>query len=121
MRAEDETREDSEEDASDITAPSIGPNTTIDRDDPEERLARHDQSDVDAMGLDKRREVIGGKYGPGIGKQVRLYGGVLIVIVALVIGFIVLVGQFDRSEANYEDQAPWSDPGAEQTPPKPLE
>ena len=50
------------EDLSDTTAPSIGPNTTFEKDDPEERLARHEQSDVDAMGLDKRREVIGGSY-----------------------------------------------------------
>ena len=43
------------EDVSDITAPSIGPSTTIEREPPEDRLARHEQSDVDAMGLDKRR------------------------------------------------------------------
>ena len=52
-----------EKDVSDITAPSIGPDTTIEREPPEERLAKHEQSDVDAMGLDKRREVVGGSYG----------------------------------------------------------
>ena len=41
------------EDLSDTAGASIGPNTTFEKDDPEERLARHEQSDVDAMGLDE--------------------------------------------------------------------
>ncbi len=51
-------------DISDTPAPSIGPNTTFDKRPAEERLAGHEQSDQDAMGLEKRRQVIGGTYGP---------------------------------------------------------
>src|SRR3954453_3403225 len=47
-----------------ISAPSLGPNTVIEREPVEERLARHEQSDVDAMGKDKRRSVVGQTYGP---------------------------------------------------------
>ena len=69
-RKPDEKGDDTDtEDLSDTTAPSIGPNTTFEKDDPEERLARHEQSDVDAMGLDKRREVIGGTTAPASGAR----------------------------------------------------
>src|SRR5436190_10244188 len=45
------------QDISDITAPSIGPGSTVEREPVEVRLARHEQSEVDAMGQDKRRQV----------------------------------------------------------------
>ena len=110
------------EDISDTTAPSIGPHTTIERDDPEERLARHEQSQVDAMGLDKRREVVGGSYGPSFAKQASLYGGVLAVLAALIIGFILLAGKLDQSPDEVKDEAPWATvPDAPQTPPNPLQ
>src|SRR5688500_17873824 len=56
------------ENMSGTTAPSIGPHTTFEREDPEERLARHEQSTEDAMGLDKRRTVVGGQYGASAAK-----------------------------------------------------
>ena len=106
-------------DISETTAPSIGPETVIEKEDPEERLARHEQSDTDAMGLDKRREVIGGQYSPSRGRQLLTYGIVLGVIAALVIGAIVAVGQLDQPPANYADEAPWSQAGAPQEKPTP--
>ena len=109
------------EDISDTTAPSIGPNTTIEREDPETRLARHEQSDLDAMGLDKRREVVGASYGPSFAKQARLYGGVLAVVAVLVIGFIILAGELDKAPETNPDKAPWSQADAPQTPPSPLQ
>jgi hypothetical protein len=126
MAAEDEpTRGDSSDsgrqDISDTTAPSVGPHTTIEREDPEERLARHEQSDVDAMGLDKRREVVGGSYGASAAKQATLYGGVLAVLAAIVIGFILLAGKLDQSPDEHEDLAPWASPDAPQTKVEPLE
>ena len=47
-----------------LAAPSLGPNTVIEREPVEERLAKHEQSEVDARGLDKRRRVVGQSYGP---------------------------------------------------------
>lgn len=102
------------ENASDITAPSIGPNTVIEYEEPEERLARHEQSDVDAMGQDKRRAVVGNSYGPSLGQQARLYG----VAAAIVIGFILLAGKLDQPPDKIDAKAPWV--GTKQAP-KPLE
>ncbi len=118
---EDDRTPEGEEDISDTTAPSIGPNTTIEREPPEDRLARHEQSDVDAMGLDKRRQVVGGQYGASAGKQATLYGIALLILAVVVIGFILLVGQLDKAPATSEDQAPWSNPDAPQTPPSPIQ
>jgi hypothetical protein len=109
------------EDISDTTAPSIGPNTVIEREPPEERLARHEQSDVDAMGLDKRREVVGASYGPSFGKQATLYGVALAIIAAVVFGFILLAGELDKAPETAVDEAPWSDSTAPQEPPAPLQ
>jgi hypothetical protein len=113
---------DGAEDLSGTTAPSIGPNTTFEREDPEERLARHEQSTEDAMGLDKRREVIGGSYGPSFGKQATLYGGVLAILALIVIGFILLAGKLDQPPDTVQDKAPWAtEPDAGQEPPTTLQ
>jgi hypothetical protein len=109
------------EDIDDATAPSIGPNTTIEREGPEERLARHEQSDVDAMGLDKRRAVAGGSYAASAGRQAALYGGVLAILAVLVVGFALLAGRLDQPPEQPADRAPWADSSAKQIPPDPLE
>ena len=120
--AEDRTREESESqdsdavDISDTTAPSIGPNTVIEKDDPEERLARHEQSDTDAMGLDKRRPVMGGSYGPSVGRQVTLYAIFIALVVALAIGFKVLADNLDEPPKQIESTAPWAQDNAPQVP-----
>lgn len=113
--------ERTQQDISDTTAPSVGPNTVIERQPPEERLARHEQSSLDAMGLDKRRQVVGGQYGASFTKQATLYGITLVVIAALVFGFILLAGELDKAPDTVRDQAPWSEPDAPQTPPSPLQ
>ena len=104
------------EDISDITAPSIGPNTKIEKEDPEERLARHEQSDTDAMGLDKRREVIGGSYSASFGKQLIRWTVVVAIIAAAAFGARLLVEDLDKPPAKVADEAPWagnqSDPAA---------
>lgn len=108
-------------DISDTPAPSVGPNTVVEREPPEERLAKHEQSSVDAMGLDKRREVVGGSYGPSVARQVTLYGVFLLVVAALVIGFVILAGELDQPPEKVEDAAPWADPDAKQVEPSPLQ
>src|SRR5215211_295662 len=65
-------------------------------------------SRVDAMGLDKRRPVVGGQYGVSTRRQAALYGGALAILAILVIGFILLVNQLDRSPDEFPDEAPWA-------------
>jgi hypothetical protein len=104
-----------------ISAPSIGPKTVIDRPPPEERLAKHEQSQVDAMGLDKHREVAGGSYGPSAAKQIGMYGAFVVVSVALVIAFLTVVDRLDQPPEVHRSEAPWAQPAAPQTNPTPLD
>ncbi len=104
------------EDLSDTTAPSIGPNTTFEKDDPEERLARHEQSDVDAMGLDKRREVIGGSYSASFARQVITYAIVIVLVVGAGFGIKLLADDLDQPPAQVKDQAPWTGSDEKPTP-----
>ncbi|MGH2951430.1 MAG: hypothetical protein ACRDKX_05225 [Solirubrobacterales bacterium] len=110
-----------EMDISDTPAPSVGPHTTFERQSPEERLAGHEQSSVDAMGLDKRRPVVGGRYSPSFARQATIYGVFLAVVAALAIGFIVLAGKLDEPPDTNPDVAPWSREDAAQVPPAPLD
>jgi hypothetical protein len=106
-------------DISDTVAPSVGPHTTLEKHDPETVAAHeHEQSDADAMGLDKRRAVIGGCYSPSVARQATLYGIFVGVIVALGIGFKLLADKLDEPPANNPDKAPWSQHDAPQIPPK---
>jgi hypothetical protein len=117
-----ERAEDGERDEQKISAPSLGPKTVIEREPVEERLAKHDQSEVDAMGLDKRRAVVGQSYGPSKARQLGLYGIFLAVVVAVVIGGIFLINHFDTPVGkDIPNSAPWSKPGVKQHPPKPIQ
>jgi hypothetical protein len=108
-------------DESEITGPSLGPHTVIEREPVEERLARHEQSEVDAMGKDKRRSVVGRRHGPSRTRQFALYGISLAVVVALAVGGIILVGSLDKSVGKVPHTAPWSKPGVKQVPTKPIQ
>jgi hypothetical protein len=104
-----------------LAAPSLGPNTVIKREPVEERLARHEQSDVDAMGKDKRRAVRGQSYGPSKLRQATLYAIVLAVVAGLAIGAKLVVDSRDTFPSKVPHSAPWAQPGAKQHPPKPLQ
>jgi hypothetical protein len=104
-----------------ITAPSIGPNTIIDREPASERLARHDISHVDALGKEKRRSVVGHTYGPTFARQAALYGIFLAVVAAIAFGGKILIDKSDEPPNNVGSQALWSKPDAPQRPPKPLQ
>lgn len=112
-----------ETDAEHIPAPSIGPHTHLEKfhEAPEDRLARHEQSDVDAMGLDKRRPVVGKQYGASFAKQATVYGIALAVIVGLVIGGKLAADELDQGPAVNEDKAPWSAADAQQRPPEAID
>jgi len=109
-----------EMDASNITAPSIGPNTKIELIPPGERLDLDKISDIDAMGLDKRRQIGGRRYGASPAKQAAVYGGALAVIAGLVLGGIVLTNELDKAPPEGEvPPAPWA--GGEQKSPAPID
>lgn len=114
-------QEDGESAGSDMAAPSIGPYTKIEKKPPEERLAKHEQSDVDAMGLDKRRSVAGGRYGPSLAKQATLYGAFLVALVAFLVGGKLAADKLDQGPETVEVQAPWAQPDASQRPPRPID
>jgi hypothetical protein len=114
---DEDVADSGETDISDVPAPSVGPHTTFEKDDPKERLARQEQSGVDAMGLDKRREVVGGSYSPSIARQLTTYGIVAAVVGGLAVGFVLLANNLDQAPDKYEDQAPWSQADARQTKP----
>lgn len=103
------------------TAPSLGPNTVIERESAEERLSRHEQSDVDAMGKDKRRDVVGKTYGPTRARQAALYGIFLALIAAIAIGGKLLADELDQPPETNPDEAPWSASDARQIAPDPLQ
>ena len=105
--------------ASEIPAPSIGPNTVIEQVPPEERLDKDKISDVDAMGLDKRRSVVGHSYSASFAKQATLYGIFLVVLAALVFGGKLLVDELDAPPAEYEAKAPWAE--GPQVEPRPIQ
>ena len=87
----------------------------IEKDDPEERLARHEQSDIDAMGLDKRREVVGGRYSASLTRQIVTYAIVVVVASAAAFGLKMLADDLDQPPAKVADEAPWT--GNDRKPP----
>lgn len=102
-------------------APSIGPNTVIERKPPEERLDHDKISDTDAMGKDKRREVVGETYGPTRTRVVGTFVAFIAVVAALTVGFYFLAQELDAPPSENPDVAPWSQADAPQTPPKPIQ
>lgn len=92
-------------------------------DEDEERQAEESGSspNADAMGLDKRRTVMGGQYGATLRKQLTIYGIFLAVMVVLVVGFVTIVGGYDNREIALEDTAPWAQADAPNPSPRPLD
>ena len=108
-------------DAGEPAAPSIGAKTEIEHVPPQERLAGVEHSSVDAMGLDKRREVMGETYGPTRQRVILSFVIFLAIVAALFIGLLFLVNQLDQPPDSNPDQAPWSAPDVQQAPPSGLQ
>ncbi len=68
----------------------------------------HEPSTVDAMGQDKRRQVIGHTYGPSAKSQIMFFVTVGAVLAVIVGGWLLLVGLFDKPPTHFKDSAPWS-------------
>src|SRR6266511_570925 len=75
--------------------------------------ARHSPSHVDAMGQDKRRQVVGHSYGPSRRSQVMFFVAVATVLVVIVGGWLTLIGLFDKPPTHFSDSAPWSKSAAD--------
>jgi hypothetical protein len=89
-----------------------------DRDDDEYGAHR---SDVDAMGNDKRREVVGQQYGASRKKKLAIYGGVVAFLAVVVIAFLTVVKGYDNREVALKDTAPWTQENASNEAPRDVD
>jgi hypothetical protein len=90
------------------TAPSAADIDKLEKFEPSEEAKRHEPSTVDAMGQDKRREVVGHSYGPSKRSQIMFFVAVGAVVVVIVGGWLALVSAFDNPPTDFKDSAPWS-------------
>jgi hypothetical protein len=74
------------------------------------------RSDVDAMGQDKHRAVVGQRVGASRTKQLAYYGTFLAIVVAGYFGLKIAVDNLDKAPAHDKDQAPWSQKNAPDEP-----
>jgi hypothetical protein len=74
------------------------------------------RSDVDAMGQDKHRQVIGQRVGASRTKQLAYYGAFVAFVIVAYLGLKVAVSHFDKAPAHDKAQAPWSQKNAPDEP-----
>jgi hypothetical protein len=74
----------------------------------------HERSSVDAVGKDKRRQVVGQTYGPTRQRQLAYYGIFIAFVIVVYIGASFAVSQLDKAPADNPAKAPWSKPNAPQ-------
>jgi hypothetical protein len=98
------------------TAPSAPDTRKLHLLTPSKAAQEHEPSTVDAMGKDKRREVIGHAYGPSRKSQLAVLGGFLAVVLILVFGLGAVARNADKTPKSNPDVAPWSQPDAPQVP-----
>jgi hypothetical protein len=79
-----------------------------------EEAKRAEPSDVDAMGQDKRRQIIGNVGGPSRRSQFLFFGSVAAIAILLIGGWFLAVSILDQPKDEYPDKAPWSSPEAPQ-------
>lgn len=90
------------------SAPSGVDFSKIEPVEPSEEAKAHTPSDVDAMGQDKRRQVVGHSYGPTKRNQVIFFAAVAAVAAVVLGGWTLAVAAFDTAPESYPDKAPWS-------------
>ena len=76
--------------------------------EPADEVRQHKPSDLDAMGQDKRRQVVGHSYGPSRRSQIMFFATVAAVLVVIVGGWLALVAIFDKPPIHFKNTAPWS-------------
>lgn len=82
---------------------------------------RHEPTAVDAMGLDKHRQVTGKVYGPTKAQIFTRFAIFFAVLGLLAAGAVIAVKELDQPPKENPPEARWSDPDAPQRPPKPLQ
>jgi hypothetical protein len=85
------------------------------------REQEHIGQEEDAMGQDKRRQVVGHSYGPSKARQLLYYGVFIVFVILAYIGARIAIDELDKAPATNPDKAPWSQPDAPQTPPQRFE
>jgi hypothetical protein len=90
------------------TAPSAANIDELEKFEPSEEAKRTEPSTVDAMGQDKRRQVVGHSYGPSKRSQIMFFVAVAAVLVVVVGGWLTLVAAFDKPPEHFSPKAPWS-------------
>ena len=110
------------------TAPSAADIDELEKFEASEEAKAHQPSPVDAMGQDKRRQVVGHSYGPSRRSQVLFFVIVAAIVVVIVGGWLAAVSAFDTIPDELPDEAPWSKPAAtpelqaqQQATPKPVD
>ena len=101
------------------TAPSAPDIRKLHLMEPSEEAKAHKPSDVDAMGKDKRREVIGESYGPSRRSQLIFFAIVAVAVVVIIGGWSLAVSAFDTGpgdEDTLPQKAAWSKEDAPQEP-----
>jgi hypothetical protein len=96
------------------TAPSSANLDSLEKFEASEEAQAHEPSDVDAMGQNKRRAVVGHAYGPSKKSQILFFAAVGAVFLVLIGGSLLAVAAFDKAPDSYPDEAPWSEADAEQ-------
>jgi hypothetical protein len=84
--------------------------------EPSEAAKAHEASKVDAMGQDKRREVVGHSYGPSRKSQIAFFVAIAAIVVVVIGGYAMAIAAFDQPEDEYPAKSPWSAVNAPQNP-----
>lgn len=77
--------------------------------------------DVDALGLDKHRQVKGGAYGPTRARVAARFAIFFAVLALLAVGAKIAVDELDQPPKSDPAEAPWAQPDAPQREPTPLQ
>jgi hypothetical protein len=98
------------------TAPSGADISKLEKMEASEEAKAHEPSKVDAMGQDKRREVVGHSYGPTKRRQLMFFAAVAAVAAVVIGGYAMAIAAFDQPEDEYPDKSPWSTANSPQNP-----
>ena len=98
------------------TAPSAPDLEAIETTHTDEEKIAH-ASDVDAMGQDKRRQIVGHAYGPSKRSQLLFFVAIGALVVILIGGSLAAMAAFDQPPDEYPDEAPWSEASAPEIAP----
>jgi hypothetical protein len=89
---------------------------------PEEGLGEEaGRTDLDAVGNDKRRQVVGQQYGDSARKRLLFYGISVLVIVLAIVVFLTVIRGIDDRDIPLRDTAPWAAEDAPQIPPRDID